>query len=106
MAKKSMVGEAIDAVKTVGGAALGAGVAVATGVVVGTVAGAIMKGGRELGEATPAIAKAAGDTVAKPILPKKQKRAAAKRVAKKAKRKVAAVKAAKTKLAAKSRKKR
>ena len=84
MAKKSVLGEAIDAVRTVGGAALGAGAAVAASVVVGTVANAVMKGGRELGEATPAIAKVAGDTVAKPILPKKQKRAAAKRVAKKA----------------------
>ena len=106
MAKKSMMGEAVDAVKTVGGTALGAAAAVATAVVVGTVAGAIMKGGRELGEAAPGLAKAAADKVSKPILPTPKKRAAAKRSAKKAKRKVAAVKAAKTKRTAKSRKKR
>lgn len=106
MAKKSMVGEVGDAVKSVAGAALGAAAAVATGVVVGTVAGAMMRGGKELGEASPALQKAAADTVSKPLLPTPKKRAAAKRKSKVAKKKVAGVKAAKTKRTAKSRKKR
>ena len=106
MAKKSMVGEAVDAVKGIGGAALGAAAAVATGVVVGAAANAMMKGGKELSEATPGLAMAAADKVSKPMLPPPKKRAAAKRRVKKTKRTVANTKAAKTKRAAKPRKKR
>jgi hypothetical protein len=79
MAKKSMMGEAADAVKSVAGAALGAAAVAATGVVVARVAGAIRDGGKQLEDSSPQIQKLAGDTVSKPILPKKPKRAAAKR---------------------------
>lgn len=106
MAKKSMVGEAVDAVRGISGAALGAAAAVATGVVVGAAAGAMMKGGKKLSEATPGLAMAAADNVSKPMLPSPKKRAAAKRSVKKAKRTVAGIKAAKTKRTAKRRKKR
>ncbi len=106
MAKKSIIGEAIDAVKTVGGAALGAAASAATGVVMENVASAVTKTGTKLGRATPRLKRTAAETVSKPILPKKQKRAAAKRSAKKAKRKGAAVRAAKTRRTANSRKKR
>ena len=70
------------------------------------VAGAIRDGGKELEGSGPQIQKLAGDTVSKPILPKKQKRAAAKRKVKTAKKKVAARKAAKKKRTSASRKKR
>src|SRR5471030_3330987 len=69
MAKKTMMGEAADAVKSVAGAALGAAAAAATGVVVGTLASAITRGGRKLGEAAPVLEKAAADKVSKPMLP-------------------------------------
>jgi hypothetical protein len=104
MAKKSMMVEVGDAVKSVAGVALGAAAAVATGVVVGTVAGAMTRGGSKLGEAAPALEKAAADKVSKPILPTLKKRAAAKRKATAAKNNVAAIKAAKTKRTAKRRK--
>lgn len=106
MVKKTMMGEAADAVKSVAGAALGAAAAAATGVVVGTLAGAITRGGRKLGEAAPVLEKAAADKVSKPMLPTPKKRGAAKRRSTMAKKKVAAIRAAKTKHTAKRRKKR
>ena len=105
MAKKSMVREAVDAAKSVGGAALGAAAVAATGVVVTSVAGAIRRRGQDLEEAAPQLQKLAGDTVSKPLLPKKQKRAAATRKAKTANKKVAARKVA-TKRVSQRRKKR
>jgi hypothetical protein len=105
MAKNSMMSEALDAAKSVGGAALGAAAVAATGVVVTSVASAIRQRGGDLEEAAPQLQKLAGDTVSKPLLPKKQKRAAATRRAKTAKKKVAAKKVAK-KRAAPRRKKR
>jgi hypothetical protein len=95
MAKKSMMKEATDAMKSVAGAALGAAAAAATGVVVTSVAGAIRKRGKDLEDATPKLQRLAGDTVTRPLLPKPQKRAAATRKAKSAKRKMAARKAGK-----------
>jgi hypothetical protein len=95
MAKKSMVTEAFDAAKSVAGAALGAAAVAATGVVVTSVAGAIRQRGHELETAAPQLRKLAGETVSKPLLPRKQKRAAATRRAKTAKKKVAAKKAGK-----------
>jgi hypothetical protein len=92
MAKKSMMTEALDAAKSVGGAALGAAAVAATGVVVTSVAGALRKRGQALEEATPHLQKLAADTVSKPLLPTKQKRAAATRKAKTAKKRVAAKK--------------
>jgi hypothetical protein len=93
MAKKSMMREATDAVKSVAGAALGAAAIAATGVVVTRVAGAIRKSGKKLEDSTPQIQKLAGDTVSKPLLPSRGKQAAVKRTATKAKKKVAAKKA-------------
>jgi phage tail tape-measure protein len=89
VAKKSMISEAADAAKSVAGAALGAAAVAATGVVVKRVAGAIRNSGKQLDDVTPGLQKLAGDTVSKPLLPTKQKRAAAKRTAKVAKKKSA-----------------
>jgi hypothetical protein len=96
MAKKSMMSEALDAAKSVGGAALGAAAVAATGVVVTSVASAIRQRGQDLEEAAPQLQKLAGETVSKPLLPKKQKRAAATRKAKSAKKKIAANKASRS----------
>jgi hypothetical protein len=93
MAKNSRLSEAADAVKTVAGAALGAAAVAATGVIVTKVAGAIRKGGKQLEDANPRLQRLAANTVAKPLLPKRQKRAAATRKAKSAKRSMAATKA-------------
>jgi hypothetical protein len=95
MAKKSMMREATDAVKSVAGAALGAAAVAATGVVVTSVAGAIRKRGKDLENATPQLQQLAGETVSKPLLPQPRKRAAAKRKATSAKKKIAAKKAVK-----------
>lgn len=95
MAKKSMVGEAVDATKSVAGAALGAAAVAATGVVVARIAGAIRRSGTELEGSTPALQKLAANTIKKPLMPKKQKRAAATRKTKTARKKVAARKAPK-----------
>ena len=95
MPKKSRLSEATDAVKTVAGAALGAAAVAATGVVVTNVAGAIRRGGQQLEDSTPELQRLAGNTVSKPLLPKKQKRAAATRKARAAKKAIAARKAAK-----------
>ena len=94
MPKKSRLSEATDAMKAVAGAALGAAAVAATGVVVTRVAGAIRKGGRDLEESTPELQRFAANTVTKPLLPKRQKRAAATRRARTAKRSIAARKAA------------
>ena len=94
MAKRSRLSEAADAMKTVAGAALGAAAVAATGVVVTSVASAIRKGGQDIDESTPSLQRLASDTVTKPLLPKRRKRAAAKRTAKSAKKSVAARKAA------------
>jgi hypothetical protein len=99
MAKKSLVSEALDAAKSVGGAALGAAAVAATGVVVTSVASAIRKRGQDLEDAAPQLQKLAGDTVSRPLLPKKQKRAAATRKTKTAKKKIAAKKVAKKRVA-------
>jgi hypothetical protein len=110
MAKKSVLSEAADAVKSVAGAALGAAAAAATTVVVTRVAGALAQGGNRLGRAAPALEQGAAQAVSAPILPKPQKRAAAKRKTTTAKKKVTAKKAkkktAKKKPAAPRRKKR
>jgi hypothetical protein len=95
MPKKSRLSEAADAVKTVAGAALGAAAVAATGVVVTKVAGAIRRGGQQLEDSTPELQRLAGNTVSKPLLPKKPKRVAAARKARKAKRTIAAKKASK-----------
>jgi hypothetical protein len=94
MAKKSMMKEATDAVKSVAGAALGAGAVAATGVVVTRIAGAIRRRGKDLEDATPQLQRLAGDTVAKPLLPRAGKRGAAKKKATSATKKIAARKAA------------
>jgi hypothetical protein len=93
MPKKSRFSEAANAVKAVAGAALGAAAVAATGVVVTKVAGAIRKGGRDLEQSTPELQRLAADTVTKPLLPRRRKRAAAKRKARSAKRSIAARKA-------------
>lgn len=95
MAKKGVIGEAADAAKSIAGAALGAAAIAATGIVVTRVAGAIRSGGKELQDFAPQLQKLAADTVTKPLMPKKQKRAAATRKAKTAKKKVVAKKPAK-----------
>ena len=95
MLKKSRLSEAADAVRTVAGAALGAAAVAATGVVVTKVAGAIRSGGKQLEDSTPALQRLAGNTVSKPLLPKKQKRAAATRKARAAKKAIGGRKAAK-----------
>lgn len=95
MAKKSVLTDMVDAVKSVAGAALGAAAAAGTSVVVENTANAMSKGSRKLEAASPRLKRTAANSVSKPILPKKQKRAAAKRTAKKAKKKVAARKVAK-----------
>ena len=99
MAKKSIVREATDAVKSVAGAALGAAAVAATGVVVTSVAGAIRKRGRDLEEAAPQLQRLAGTTVTRKLAPKPQKRAAATRKAKSARKKIAAKKAGKARRA-------
>jgi hypothetical protein len=95
MPKKSRLSEVTDAVKTVAGAALGAAAVAATGVVVTKVAGAIRRGGEQLEDSTPELQRLAGNTVSKPLLPKRQKRAAATRRARSAKITIAARKASK-----------
>src|SRR5215212_2492879 len=95
MPKKSRLSEATDAVKTVAGAALGAAAVAATGVVVTKVAGAIRRGGQQLEESTPELQRLAANTVSKPLLPRRQKRAAATRKARSAKRTIAARKGSK-----------
>lgn len=95
MAKKSRLSEAADAVKTVAGAALGAAAIAATGVIVTRVAGAIRKSGEQLEDATPELQRFAANTVSKPLLPKRQQRAAATRKSRSAKKTIAATKAAK-----------
>jgi hypothetical protein len=94
MAKKSMMKEATDAVKSVAGAALGAAAIAATGVVVSRVAGAIRKRGKDLDDATPQLQRLAGDAVSKPLLPRPPKRATTKKKATPAKKKVVAKKPA------------
>lgn len=92
MAKKTIVGEAADAAKQIAGSALGAAAAVATGVVVASLAGAITQGAKKLGEAKPKIQQAAADAVSKPLMPSSKRKpkparaATRKKVAKKAKR--------------------
>jgi hypothetical protein len=95
MAKKTRLSEAADAVKTVAGAALGAAAVAATGVIVTKVAGAIRKSGQQLEDATPEIQRFAANTVSKPLLPRRQQRAAATRKSRSAKKAIAARKAAK-----------
>ena len=95
MAKKTRLSEAADAVKTVAGAALGAAAVAATGVIVTKVAGAIRKSGEQLEDATPEIQRFAATTISKPLLPRRQQRAAATRKSRSAKKAVAARKAAK-----------
>src|SRR5205085_7725546 len=95
MAKKTRLSEAADAVKTVAGAALGAAAVAATGVIVTKVAGAIRKSGEQLEDATPELQRLAANTVSKPLLPKRQQRAAATRKTRSAKKAIAATKARK-----------
>lgn len=107
MAKKGVVQEALEGAKSVAGSALAAAASAATDVVLSRVAGAISDGGKKLEGSAPQIQKVAADTVSKPLLPARQKRAAAKRSAVKAKKKVAKKKAVKKKTAKKAvRKKR
>jgi hypothetical protein len=100
MAKKSMMGEAADSVKSIAGAALGAAAVAATGVIVTRVAGAIRSRGKDLEQATPKLQRLAGDAVSKPLAPK-AKRGAATRKTKTVRKKVVAKK--KVKKAAKKR---
>ena len=95
MLKKSRLSEAADAVRTVAGAALGAAAVAATGVVVTKVAGAIRSGGKQLEDSTPALQRLAGNTVSKPLLPKKQKRVVVICKARTAKKAITAKKATK-----------
>jgi|SRR3954468_16224813 len=95
MAKKTRLSEATAAVKTVAGAALGAAAVAATGVIVTKVAGAIRKSGQQLEDATPELQRFAANTVSKPLLPRRQQRAAATRKSRSAKKAIAARKAAK-----------
>ena len=95
MAKKSVLTEVVDATRSVAGAALGAAASAGAEVIVENAASAMSKGGQRLGAAAPRIKRAAANTVSKPILPRKQKRSAARRKAKAAKRKVAVRKGAK-----------
>src|SRR3954467_4332127 len=106
MARRSVMGKAADAAKSLAGAALGAAAGAATSVVAETVAGAMTEGGAKLAKARPKLEKAAGATVSRPMLPTRRKRAAAKKKSKVAKKKVAAVRAAKSKRGARPRKKR
>ena len=76
MAKKSMMGTAADAVKTVAGAALGAAAAAATTVVVESVANAMSDGGKKLDKAKPSLEKSAAKVVSKPIVPTGKAKAA------------------------------
>ena len=69
MAKKSTIGEAADAVKTVAGKALGAAAAAATGAVLDSVAEAISKGGAELTKAGPSLQRSAAKAVSEPMIP-------------------------------------
>ena len=89
MAKKSMMSEAADAVKSIAGAALGAAAVAATGVVVDRMAGAMTRSGQKLEEAAPSLEDAAAQRLTKPILPKPRKRAAATKKASSAKKKKA-----------------
>jgi hypothetical protein len=95
MAKNNVISEAGKVMRTVAGAALGAAAVAATGVVVSKLSGAIRQGGKDLEDAAPRLQKMSADTVTKPILPARQKRAAATRTAKSTRRKAAAKKAAK-----------
>lgn len=88
MVKGQKFKEATQAVKAVAGAALGAAAVAATGVIATQVAGAIRKGGKQLEEATPEIQRMAGNAVSKPLMPRRQKRAAATRKSRELKRKV------------------
>jgi hypothetical protein len=99
MAKKSILREATDAAKSVARAALGAAAVAATGVVVTSVAGAIRKRGKDLEDAAPKLQRLAGDTVSRPLMPKPQKRAAAKRKTKSAKKRIVARRAGKARRA-------
>ena len=92
MARKTKFTEVKNAVKTAAGAALGAAAVAATGVVAAQVAGAIRKGGEKLEDATPDLQRLAGRAVSKPLLPTRQRRAAATRKARSAKRRIAASK--------------
>ena len=86
MAKRSRLTEVIDATRSVAGAALGAAASAGAEVVVENAASALSKGGQRLGAAAPRIKREAADTVSKPMLPRKQKRSAARRKAKTVKR--------------------
>ena len=95
MAKKSVLAVVVDATRSVAGAALGAAASAGAEVVVENAASAMSKGGQRLGAAAPRIKHAAANTVSKPVLPRKQKRSAARRKAKAAKRRVAVKKRSK-----------
>ena len=89
MAKRRMLTEVVDATRSVAGAALGAAASAGTGVLAENAASALSKGGQRLKTATPRFKRAAADTVSKSILPRKQKRSAARRTTKAVKRTVA-----------------
>jgi len=93
--KRRMLTEFVDATRSVAGAALGAAAGAGAEVVVENAASAMSKGGQRLGAAAPRIKRAAAETVSKPILPRKQKRSAARRKTKAVKRKMAAKKGSK-----------
>ncbi len=100
MAKKSMMGTAADAVKTVAGAALGAAAAAATTVVVESVANAMSDGGKKLDKAKPSLEKSAAKVVSKPIVPAARGKSAPAEKRKAAVKKAAVKKAAVKKKAA------
>jgi hypothetical protein len=102
MAKKSVMADAKDAVKSLAGAALGAAAAAATTVVAETVTGVMTEAGKKLGDPAPKMEKvAAASTVAKP-----SKKRAASKTKRKAKKKVIAGRVAKGNRSVKRRKKR
>jgi len=94
--KKSTIGEAADAVKTVAGKALGAAAAAATGAVLESVTEALSKGGAELTKAGPSLQKSAAEAVSEPITQRPKKKSAGVK-----RRKVAPGKSKRTSMAAK-----
>jgi hypothetical protein len=89
MAKKSVLTEVVDATKAIAGAALGAAAGAGTEAIVENAASAMSKGGQSLTAAAPRMKRAAANAVSKPILPRKQKRTAARRKTRAVKRKIA-----------------
>src|SRR5215207_9341413 len=103
MAKKSVMADAKDAVKSLAGAALGAAAAGAAGVVAETMK-QMLEDGKKAGDTAPGKEKAGASKLAKPIVSDSRKRAPSKKKRKAAKKKVTAVRAAQAKRSVKRRK--